>query len=90
MKKIDLFPTTLQYKNYGNALSPLNKRLVEDIETEMQGHGATLYHKEGLDAGGWVLLDFGDVVVHMFGLEEREYYAIEEVWHQGVEAVRIQ
>ena len=35
MNKIDLFPTTLQYKNYGNALRPLNKRLVEDIETEM-------------------------------------------------------
>ena len=66
------------------------KSLTEDIETEMYEHGATLYRKEGMDQGGWVLLDFGDVVVHMFGIEEREYYAIEEIWHQGVEAVRIQ
>ncbi|MDP7579742.1 MAG: ribosome silencing factor [SAR202 cluster bacterium] len=66
------------------------KSLTEDIETEMERCGATLYHKEGIDAGGWVLLDFGDVVVHMFGLEERDYFGIEEVWDQGVEAVRIQ
>ena len=35
MKKIDLFPTTLEYKNFGEALRPLNKRLINDIEKEM-------------------------------------------------------
>ena len=66
------------------------RALTEDTETEMEGHGATLHHREGIDEGGWVLLDFGDIVVHLFGLEEREYYAIEEVWSQGIETVRIQ
>lgn len=66
------------------------KSLTQDIEKALEGDGATLHHSEGTDEGGWVLLDFGDVVVHLFGPDEREYYAIEEVWAGGTEAVRIQ
>ena len=66
------------------------KSLTQDIEKALEGQGAILHHSEGTDEGGWVLLDFGDVVVHLFGPEEREYYAVEEVWERGVEAVRIQ
>ena len=51
---------------------------------------ARLHHREGTPATGWVLLDFGDVIVHLFGREEREFYSLEDVWERASELVRIQ
>ena len=39
-----------------------------------------LHHKEGLRAANWVLLDFGDVIVHLFDKENRSFYNLERVW----------
>lgn len=38
---------------------------------------------EGYSQGGWVLIDFGDVVVHLFDPASREYYALEDLWGQA-------
>ncbi len=38
---------------------------------------------EGYHQGGWVLIDFGDVVVHLFDADAREYYALEDLWGQA-------
>lgn len=38
---------------------------------------------EGYTQGGWTLIDFGDVVVHLFDNDSREYYALEELWGQA-------
>lgn len=46
--------------------------------------------KEGRPSSGWVLLDYGDVVVHIFGAEERDYYALEELWSDARPVVQIQ
>ena len=62
----------------------------EQIEKALESDGADLHHREGTSASGWVLLDFGDLVVHLFGPEQREYYGIEEFWGRGVETVRMQ
>ena len=64
--------------------------LTEEIESALESRGATKHHREGTAHGGWVLLDFGDLVIHIFGPDERQYYQIEEVWSKGVEALRIQ
>lgn len=45
----------------------------EDIEEQ-------LVHKEGLDNANWILLDYVDVVVHIFKTEFREFYKLEELW----------
>jgi ribosome-associated protein len=45
---------------------------------------------EGTPADGWILIDFGDVVVHLFDSEKRDYYDLESLWHRGRVVVRMQ
>ena len=45
---------------------------------------------EGQPGDGWVLVDFGDVVIHLFSPEKRDYYDLESVWHAGRVVVRMQ
>ena len=66
------------------------ENLAEQIERAIEQNGATLHHREGTPASGWMLLDAGDVIIHLFGPEEREFYDIEGAWSQTVEVVRIQ
>lgn len=46
--------------------------------------------REGRSSSGWVLLDYGDVVVHIFAPAERDYYRLEELWSEASPVVRVQ
>jgi len=63
--------------------------LAEDLEEALEAQHARLHHREGTSQGGWLLLDFGDLIIHLFGPEAREFYQLEQVWSQGSEVVRI-
>jgi len=56
------------------------KAIAENIELEMKKHGHRISHREGMKEANWVLLDFGDIVVHIFLDEKRKYYSIESLW----------
>lgn len=45
---------------------------------------------EGRTGSGWILLDYGDVVLHVFGEEQRQFYRLEELWSGAVPLVRVQ
>lgn len=61
--------------------NPIHSRaVVEGIEERLRDQGRRPLHIEGLAAGRWVLMDYGDVVVHVFLPEEREYYDLERLW----------
>jgi ribosome-associated protein len=49
-----------------------------------------LLHGEGLPSDGWVLLDYGQIIVHVFGPEQRAYYDLERRWNEAPTLVRIQ
>ena len=66
------------------------RSLQEDIEQAMKLKGIPAHHVEGTRDSGWVLLDFGDMIVHLMGPEEREFYALEQVWPKAAELLRLQ
>jgi ribosome-associated protein len=57
--------------------------LAEAIENELRSKRVSSQHSEGLKEGHWVLLDFGDVVVHIFYKEKRRFYDLEGLWHDA-------
>jgi len=56
------------------------KAISKEIEDKMEENDIRVYHREGADQGRWVLLDYGDVIVHIFTPSEREYYRLEKLW----------
>lgn len=56
------------------------KSLAENLEQKMKESGYEIHHKEGFRSGRWILLDYYDVVVHLFYEEERGFYNLERLW----------
>ena len=56
------------------------KAIVDFIEHELVLQGIRPIGREGLNYGHWALLDYGDVVIHVFERETREYYSLEKLW----------
>lgn len=54
--------------------------IADEVEDVLRKAGAKTHRREGHDAGRWILLDFGDLVVHVFHREERLYYGLERLW----------
>ncbi|MBZ5735898.1 ribosome silencing factor [Nocardioides sp. TRM66260-LWL] len=54
--------------------------IVEEVEDRLREAGAKPIRREGQREGRWVLLDYGDVVVHVQHEEERQFYALERLW----------
>ena len=63
--------------------------LEEDLSDAMRAAGVARHHREGTPASGWVLLDFADVIIHIFGPEEREFFGLERLWNRAPQVVRI-
>ncbi|MBM3942296.1 MAG: ribosome silencing factor [SAR202 cluster bacterium] len=64
--------------------------LEEDLTEAMEKEQVKLFHREGTAQSGWVLLDFSNVLVHVFGPEQREFYGLERLWARAPQVVRIQ
>ena len=62
----------------------------EEISKTLKHEGITPHHSEGTADSGWVLIDFGSVIVHLFSAQQREYYHLDELWNEAVPVIRIQ
>ncbi len=59
------------------------KTIVEEVERVLRERGERPVRREGEGENRWVLLDYVDVVVHVFAEEEREYYDLERLWRDA-------
>jgi ribosome-associated protein len=58
----------------------LSHAIAEEIDKQMKQRGELKLGLEGSEEGRWVLIDYGDFVVHIFSPDARTYYALEEIW----------
>ncbi len=54
--------------------------MANEVEQKLFKEGIKLHHSEGYSAGTWILLDFGNLLVHLFNREDREFYGLDHVW----------
>ena len=66
------------------------KAIYDEIMHALKSEGVLPHHREGTVDSGWLLLDYGDVIVHIFATIERDYYQLDELWSQASPVVRIQ
>lgn len=57
--------------------------LGHEVMRVMKEEGASLMQAEGMSEGDWVVLDYGDIVVHLFTPKMRDKYRLEEFWREG-------
>ena len=67
-------------------LDALAKTVVADMRKQHKKKG----HIEGEARGGWLVVDYGDVVLHLFSPDQRDYYKLEELWNEGKVLLRLQ
>lgn len=60
------------------------KTLADELEEKMKEFGYILHHKEGYNSARWILLDYGEIVVHIFHEEDRGFYNLERLWSDGI------
>lgn len=65
--------------------APQMKGILKDVQKEMKKHKYKLINEAGRNSEEWVLIDYGDVVVHLFSDEAREFYQLEELWADAEE-----
>lgn len=57
--------------------------LADEVEEKLGREGYPLRQMEGYDHANWVLLDFGDIIIHIFDKENRLFYDLERIWRDG-------
>jgi ribosome-associated protein len=67
-------------------LEALAESTLETVRSKHRKRGK----KQGEARDGWVVVDYGDVVVHLFSPDQRDYYDLEELWQDGKVLLRVQ
>ena len=73
-------PVTDYFVLATGATAPQLKAMTGSVVAELKQDGMTCFRRSGVPDDGWMVLDYFDVVIHVFQTEVRAYYAIEELW----------
>ncbi|MFC1931148.1 ribosome silencing factor [Chloroflexota bacterium] len=66
------------------------RAIYEEVEHSLKKQGVLPHHHEGTVGSGWLLLDYGNVIVHIFAPLEREFYQLDKLWGEAKLVLRIQ
>lgn len=81
--KVDDLTVLTEYFLICTATSSTQVRaLADEVEDRLEQAGLKPHHIEG-KATGWLVLDYGSVIVHVFGRKEREFYALDKMWNDA-------
>lgn len=69
---------------------PQFSAIANGAEQQLRTMGVKPHHREGSNDSGWVLIDFGDVILHIFTPGQRRYYDLESAWPAASQVVRVQ
>ena len=64
--------------------------LADDLIREFRNQNKMRGRLEGQSQQGWILVDYGNVIVHLFSPDRRDYYRLEELWGEGKILLRVQ
>jgi ribosome-associated protein len=65
------------------------KAIAEEVVHRLKQEGVYPLHREGTADSGWILLDYGDIIVHIFSENERQTYGLDEMWGQARPVLRV-
>ena len=60
-----------------------NQAIADEIGLQLKKRGELPSSTEGYEQGEWILLDYGDFLVHIFSQKAREYYSLERLWREA-------
>lgn len=84
--KIEDITTIADYFVIASASSSTQlKALADEVEYELEQQGITCHHREGMQSQEWILLDYGDIVVHIFIKDSRAFYNLDKMWCDGTD-----
>lgn len=66
------------------------RAIIDALSEEIRKEGVRPLHVEGEAGSGWLLLDYGSVIAHVFAPAQRAYYRLEELWQHAAMVVKIQ
>ena len=66
------------------------RAIYDEVAHTLKKEGVLPHHHEGVLDSGWLLLDYGDVIVHIFATFEREYYQLDKLWSEARLVLRLQ
>lgn len=87
--KIDEISVIADYLIIANGNSSTQiMALSDNVELKMQQNGIEYKQMEGNRNSTWILMDYGDIIVHIFSPEDRLFYDLERIWRDGVSVER--
>jgi ribosome-associated protein len=63
--------------------------IVDSVAEALKKEGVLPSHQEGTSSSGWILLDYGDVILHVFDPFQRDYYELDQLWEKACTKVRV-
>ena len=78
-----LFPFSDYWLICSGSSAIQTKAVAEEVLKEMEECQLRPSHLEGMEEGEWILIDYGDLMIHIFREEERLFYQLEKLWHRA-------